>query len=289
MNTQRRTAFTLIELLVVIAIISILAAILFPVFAQAREKARQTSCLSNLKQQGLATVMYVQDYDETFPLAIYLSSQASGTCAEISYDAISPYQKNADIQKCPSDATPLNVNMAVAALAPVVGGVYPVCSISSNLSLVSYQPNYGVMVFPQGAPGLPNPPVPTAPVVTLASIAYPVETALLDDSTVTLGVGDPNFTFPLSTPIQGRHSVQANCVYTDGHAKTIKTRLFTNGTVQITGTALDGQSFNGYIVTDGGPYGQASNPFPFMLRGIPGQNADGSWCLTVTPGLTSCH
>src|SRR5215475_1038436 len=68
-NRSRKTVgFTLIELLVVIAIIAILAAILFPVFAQAREQARKTVCISNLKQLGLAAVMYVQDYDETFPI-----------------------------------------------------------------------------------------------------------------------------------------------------------------------------------------------------------------------------
>jgi prepilin-type N-terminal cleavage/methylation domain-containing protein len=65
--SRKRHAFTLIELLVVIAIIAILAAILFPVFARAREQARKTTCLSNLKQIGLAALMYVQDYDETFP------------------------------------------------------------------------------------------------------------------------------------------------------------------------------------------------------------------------------
>ena len=66
-NNSRTQGFTLIELLVVIAIIAILAAILFPVFAQAREKARQTACLSNMKQIGTAIYMYTQDYDETYP------------------------------------------------------------------------------------------------------------------------------------------------------------------------------------------------------------------------------
>jgi prepilin-type N-terminal cleavage/methylation domain-containing protein len=74
MHSDRARGFTLIELLVVIAIIAILAAILFPVFAKARDKARQTSCLSNLKQIGLATMMYAQDYDETYPYLHYLAS-----------------------------------------------------------------------------------------------------------------------------------------------------------------------------------------------------------------------
>ncbi|MFO8079838.1 MAG: prepilin-type N-terminal cleavage/methylation domain-containing protein, partial [Armatimonadota bacterium] len=78
MSTHRR-GFTLIELLVVIAIIAILAAILFPVFARAREKARQTSCLSNLKQLGLGMQMYAQDYDERFNLSQY---QLPGSCPE---------------------------------------------------------------------------------------------------------------------------------------------------------------------------------------------------------------
>src|SRR5256886_1089847 len=67
MKRSTQAGFTLIELLVVIAIIAVLAAILFPVFAQAREKARQASCLSNMKQQGAAVMMYAQDYDETLP------------------------------------------------------------------------------------------------------------------------------------------------------------------------------------------------------------------------------
>src|SRR5207245_4846117 len=70
MHRNRKAAFTLIEILVVIAIIAVLAAILFPVFAQAREKARQATCLSNLAQLGRAGMMYVQDYDERFPSRI---------------------------------------------------------------------------------------------------------------------------------------------------------------------------------------------------------------------------
>ena len=95
---MRRTGFTLIELLVVIAIIAILAAILFPVFAKAREKARQASCLSNCKQLGLAFMQYVQDYDERYPPS---SSGYESTSVKW-WDLIFPYIKNAQLYACPS-------------------------------------------------------------------------------------------------------------------------------------------------------------------------------------------
>jgi len=91
LSTRKSFGFTLIELLVVIAIIAILAAILFPVFAQAREKARAISCVSNEKQIGLAALQYVQDYDERFPLAQWQDS--SGNWHDIGA-TLDPYIKN---------------------------------------------------------------------------------------------------------------------------------------------------------------------------------------------------
>lgn len=122
--SQSGAAFTLIELLVVIAIIAILAAILFPVFAKAREKARQTACISNVKQIGLAWMMYVQDNDETFPpnnspaatnSEWVLRTGAAFPCKPcrpinkttgLPYDPrpfAMPYVKNEGIFQCPSD------------------------------------------------------------------------------------------------------------------------------------------------------------------------------------------
>jgi len=104
----RRTAFTLIELLVVIAIIAILASILFPVFARARAKARQTSCLSNEKQLALAVQMYTQDYDECLPSWGYGPVDANGENGPAegfySWDTVVfPYMKNQQILVCPDN------------------------------------------------------------------------------------------------------------------------------------------------------------------------------------------
>jgi len=107
---RRRSGFTLIELLVVIAIIAILAAILFPVFAQAREKARSATCLSNLKQLSLGIQMYAQDYDEALPYNYaYEGTISGGGCAQRNppvlrwwQDFVQPYIKNNQIFLCPS-------------------------------------------------------------------------------------------------------------------------------------------------------------------------------------------
>ncbi len=116
---KTRKAFTLIELLVVIAIIAILAAILFPVFARARENARRSSCQSNLKQIGLGILQYTQDYDEKYPNQVPGDSVAIanplGSNPVTIPDKTQPYIKSAQIWKCPSSSQDINM-----------GGVGPV-------------------------------------------------------------------------------------------------------------------------------------------------------------------
>lgn len=120
------SGFTLIELLVVIAIIAILAAILFPVFARARENARRSSCQSNLKQMGVGLIQYVQDNDERYPF--WTRTEGAATIAW--QDAAMPYVKSEQIYKCPSSkiARSYNVNISRIDMGPGTRGEVGVTS-----------------------------------------------------------------------------------------------------------------------------------------------------------------
>ena len=164
----RRTAssaFTLIELLVVIAIIAILAAILFPVFAQAREKARQTSCLSNTKQLGIAVYQYYQDYDEVGPNGTYRYGSISGWGGQIY-----PYTKSGLVFKCPSDTSDVPASSVTA------GDTRTSYAMNSNFSLGGNGQGTGT-VFPyEGGAGIPN---QYSQALSMAQLKSPAKTVLL--------------------------------------------------------------------------------------------------------------
>jgi prepilin-type N-terminal cleavage/methylation domain-containing protein/prepilin-type processing-associated H-X9-DG protein len=130
-----KSAFTLIELLVVIAIIAILAAILFPVFAQARDKARAASCLSNMKQLGIAMNMYSQDYDGSL-----MQTTQEDPILKINWSWVSqPYVKNLGIFVCPSDPAP------VTPKTPCVAGSVVGINCDAQAPKFSYVNNYNVI------------------------------------------------------------------------------------------------------------------------------------------------
>ncbi len=192
----RAKGFTLIELLVVIAIIAILAAILFPVFARAREKARQASCLSNVKQFALAILMYTQDYDETLPMGSCLCADGVRTIADLAQ----PYVKNRNIIYCPTDKVG---QVDVAGLMtmfgiPMAPGAIPRLSYTVNPILIASKADN-----------------PAWPVWSLAQVAYPSECPMSFDgkwNTTTI------VTFPGSLP-DYRHNKGANVGFVDGHGK----------------------------------------------------------------------
>lgn len=183
-----RSAFTLVELLIVIAIIAVLAAILFPVFARARENARRASCQSNLKQIALGAMQYIQDYDEHYPLGL---TKESDTSYSSSFDLLRPYLKSRQIGICPSDTNIPDV------LLPL-----------PNLSPSSYTSNAKVTTTP--FLGEPSPP----------SIASVVEVSRLpliwDAINVSAGLVP-------DVKVMRRHLEGANCMFADGHVKWIRT------------------------------------------------------------------
>ena len=194
----KRTAFTLIELLVVIAIIAILAAILFPVFSGAREAARKASCMSNNKQYALATLMYVQDNDETFPMSAYLEGALVGGCVATYYWAVDPYVKNKQVAQCPSDPEALNI-------AAVFGIFFQACP--NTPTFTGYSTNQDLFVngaFP-GSGGTPP--------IALAQVVRSADTIMLYDGNVIIDQ---------SQAVQARHNGTFAAAYVDGHVKAIQ-------------------------------------------------------------------
>jgi prepilin-type N-terminal cleavage/methylation domain-containing protein len=213
----RIRAFTLIELLVVIAIIAVLAAILFPVFAQAREKARSAGCLSNTKQIGLAVQMYAQDYDERLPNACawgkaWLHGDSAKECPPIvaagmpAYlqEILGPYVKNEAVWYCPSVGRghPLGVsNPKVKTMAD---------------NGTSYIWNYETQPVPYGP--LKGKPSVRVSGRALAAIPRPAEAPLLWDMPYWNELSAPGCT--RGDPLyQSPHARGVHVVYADTHAR----------------------------------------------------------------------
>ncbi len=220
---MRKRGFTLIELLVVIAIIAILAAILFPVFARAREAARATSCRSNLKQIATSMQMYIQDYDETLPYARVNNAGGSATCDEVFNSAywsgyvgnlLVPYIKNAGVWKCPSQGTTLWNH-----------GTSTNCNADPRLMRVSYGYNHSGTgnTSAAGASG-------TYPNLgqSLAAAVRPADIVLFWDSENRWADGNNLYNRDVAWynarqyANGARHSEMHNFAYLDGHVKSAR-------------------------------------------------------------------
>ena len=200
-----RKGFTLIELLVVIAIIAILASILFPVFARAREKARQTSCLANIKQLVLGANMYAQDYDETLPPGAFSADSSWGDANDTSWRMmILPYVKNVQIFQCPSKKM---------TTSPFDGSL-----LLDGAQNAGYGFNYAHW---GGAVAGRNPSGKSLGEADDASAVI-----LLVESTGTLYVGlDNGHGWVRTDEAATRHNGGQNCGFIDGHAKWLKSNV----------------------------------------------------------------
>ena len=207
-SVNLRSAFTLIELLVVIAIIAILAAILFPVFAQAKAAAKKTACLSNSKQIGISLYLYLNDSDDTLPMAnyansptntpsafSYLSGGAGGFVAPNWADLVQPYAKNYQIFKCPDDSSGPLINSGVT-----VPG-YP---LSFALNFYFFRNPTGFFGSVSGG--------------TLDAVTSPSSKLFIVESQSSIS---QELVSPRSTRAVGmyRHMKGGNYVYADTHAK----------------------------------------------------------------------
>ncbi len=229
-NVKGHKGFTLIELLVVIAIIAILAAILFPVFARARENARRSSCTSNLKQIGLGVLQYVQDFDESMP------GHNMAVQHQLWMDVIQPYIKSEQVFTCPSDSRP-------QAQYRYTAGDYATetCRRAANGTLgnfkdVSYG-SYGASIISYNVNDQSTPPFSVFDrhgLTNIAKMQAPSTTFMIADS-ATPGNGaweiasdfGPSGINVNASPrdmnnISERHLDTTNVLYCDGHVKSSK-------------------------------------------------------------------
>jgi prepilin-type N-terminal cleavage/methylation domain-containing protein/prepilin-type processing-associated H-X9-DG protein len=220
-----RRGFTLIELLVVIAIIAILAAILFPVFARAREKARQSSCLSNVKQISLGAMMYTQDYDETYPPGLVgspgagpgpVSQSASWfSDSKMHFDIIYPYVMNVQVFECPSGGGgslySLNYGFNVNICPDVRTGGSPV-----KMATVKAPAN--VFMCLDAGPYRVGPGYITRPTYSYWYVPGTWDESADPDATGFHSSGDLSG-FARSDYMSGRHNQGINIGFADGHAK----------------------------------------------------------------------
>jgi prepilin-type N-terminal cleavage/methylation domain-containing protein/prepilin-type processing-associated H-X9-DG protein len=247
---NRKLAFTLIELLVVIAIIAILAAILFPVFAQAKEAAKKTACLSNTKQNATATLMYTGDYDQSFPMVAYMANgdgrigpctQNPGNQVYAMFDAIMPYTRNRDIFLCPSDPKAIPWAQVLAGLS---GGAW---QSAAGIQFASQAPNFRIFEDTAVCAPFGN----RNPTVSESSVPEASSTIMFYDAKFNaMGVTYPNFPADdLSNPAKpyaaayrtpplpfsrfnfsgfARHSESLNVNFVDGHSKSYNRRANLN-------------------------------------------------------------
>lgn len=221
-----RKGFTLIELLVVIAIIAILAAILFPVFARAREKARQSACTSNLKQIGIAFLMYAQDYDEVFCDSVMGRNTPDHPARTNCWNSlIMPYVKNQGVFKCPSAYWG---RTGLSSWGGINGGYGTVKQV------LGYNGGLGYNATDWG--GDPNLDSPSAYGQPMARMVAPTGNILVCDATnwyidrgywertdnarsPTVGIAQMyNHAYYV---VDSRHNGQANAVFADGHVKSL--------------------------------------------------------------------
>ncbi|MEP6757131.1 MAG: DUF1559 domain-containing protein [Chthonomonadales bacterium] len=221
-----RRGFTLIELLVVIAIIAILAAILFPVFAQAREKARQASCQSNLKQISLSGLMYAQDYDEQYPMSYYgFSASGSTTSWPV---LVQPYIKSSQVLMCPDGKQ--SIGIPPGSTSPVtyaynyyIGGNNNPATGVMNFALPGIaKPAETVFFLDSGA----NPKAAVPPEqwpLMLSTVGSHTSWLIVHSGSTLLSATNPlaNYGGPIA-----RHSLNTDVAWVDGHVKSVRINRF---------------------------------------------------------------